>query len=68
MVTAIVAGAEVVFEVGAEFLGDTWVFDEGRAFAVAFALCERFGSDVFCDPVGVFRAAVVGGDEGWASS
>ena len=62
VVAPVVAGAEIVFEVGAEFLGDGGVFDEGAAFAVAFALGEGFGSDVFCDPVRVLGAAIIRGD------
>lgn len=61
---AVEAGAEVVFEMGAEFLRDEGVFEEGAVFAVAVALGEGGGGYVFDYPVRVACAAVVGGDEG----
>lgn len=66
LVAAVVAGAEIVFEFGAEFFGDGGVFEELRVFAVAGFEGEGLGGYVLCYPVGVAGAAVVGGDEGGA--
>lgn len=64
--TAIIAGAEVVFEFCLEFWRDGGVLEEDAVFAIAAADFEGFGGNVFGDPDGVTGAAVVGGDEGFA--
>lgn len=61
---AIVARAEVVFELCAEFLGDGEVLDELGVSSIAVLHQETCGGDVLGDPVGVSRGAVVGGCEG----
>jgi len=64
LVAAVIARAEVVFELGAELLGDADIFDEDTVFAVGVAVRERLGRDVLRDPGGVSRLAVVDGCEG----
>lgn len=61
---AVVAAAEVVFELGAEHVGDGDVLDEDGVLAVGMVVCEGLGRDVLGDPVGVAGAAVEGGGEG----
>lgn len=56
---AVVARAEVVFELGAEFLGDGEVFGELRVAAVAVGDKETGWGDVFGYPVRVAGGAVV---------
>lgn len=60
--SAVVAAAEVVFELRAEFLRDAVVFGEDGVPAVTFAFEEGGGRDVFGDPLGVAACAVEAGD------
>lgn len=64
---AVVAGAEVVCETGAEGRRDGLVLGEGAVFAVCVVHGERLRGDVFGYPGGIARAAVVGAVQGGCS-
>ena len=64
LVAAVVAGAEVVVQFGAEGRGDAAVFHEHRLAAVAVTEGQRRRRDVLGYPVRVAGAAVEGGDGG----
>lgn len=64
LVAPVVAGAEVVRQLGAEFRGYAFVFDEVRVFPVRVFGGQRCGRDVLGDPERVSRSSVEGGSCG----
>lgn len=50
---AIIAGAEIVVQPGAELLGDCFVFDEDRVSSIGIVGVDRGGCDVFSYPGGI---------------
>ncbi len=64
LVAAVVAAAEVVGELRAEFGGDGGVFDEDAVFSVCVVGREGGWCDVFGHPGGVAGAPVEGGGSG----
>ncbi len=63
LVATIVTGAEIVLELATEFFGHGNVFNEVAVFAVPVRDGQGRRRDVFRDPDGVPKSAVVGGDK-----
>jgi len=64
---AVVAGASIIGESGAEGKWKGVVFMEERVSAVAVVEGKGGGRDVLGDPVRVARLAVEGGEVGWGT-
>lgn len=60
LVASVIAGAEVVCQLGAEHSRDVRILGECAVLAVGIVQCQGRGRDVFGDPGGVARATVEG--------
>lgn len=61
---AVIAGAEVIGQLGAEQGRDGSILSEGAVLAVCVVLGQRLGGDVLGDPGWVAGATVVGAVQG----